>query len=62
MRTLLEERLRIILLLLPLSHLKILLWILVPVVEGISVHNTHVVNNVHPSLSEVADDKVSPLL
>ena len=52
---LLEARLHILLPILLLFRLKTLLWQLVPVREGVCVHDTHVVNTVYPSLPEVVD-------
>ena len=49
----LEERLHILLFLLLICHLSTLIWRLVPVGEGVTIHNTHVMNNVRPSLPEV---------
>ena len=57
---LLEARLHIILLLLWL--MKTLIRWLFPVREGIGVYDTHVVNNIRPSLSDVTDEKVYLLL
>ena len=51
-----------LLLILPLRRMKTLLRRLVPVVEGVSVHNTHDVNTVCPSLTETADKKIYILL
>ena len=45
-----------------LCHLDKLLGQLVPMREGVSVHDSHVVNNVCPSLTEVANQKVSLIL
>ena len=56
-----EERLQVIIILLLLCRLDILLQKLVPVGEGVSVHNMHVVNTISPSLPEVLDQQVSLL-
>ena len=54
-----EARLHIIIL--HICRLEALLQRHVPVVEDISVHNTHVVNTFLPPLPEVADQQVSLL-
>ena len=57
MPTLLEASLQINLIL-PLFHLvEALLWLLQLVSEGVSVHDTHVMNTVGPLLPEVLDKK-----
>ena len=55
MKTLTEAIIQIILLLLLIFRLKTLLLKLVPVGDGVSVHDTHFVNTVRPSLTEIAD-------
>ena len=57
-----EARLQIVLLIILINRMKTFLRRLVLVGEGVSVHDTHVVNTVHPYLTEVADRKVSLLL
>ena len=58
--TFMDSGLQILLLL--LLRLKTLLWLHVPVRDGISVHNTHVFNAFSPSLPEVMDEKVFLLI
>ena len=41
---------------------KKLLWQLVPIGDVVSVHDKHVMNTVHPSLSEFADQQIYLLL
>ena len=45
----------LLLLIILLYHLKTLLWVLVPVREGVGVHDSHVVNTVSPYIPEVTD-------
>ena len=52
----------ILLLLLLLCRLKTILCQLVLVGEGISVHDRHVINTFHPSLSEISYEKVTLLI
>ena len=47
----LDTRLQVLLLILLLYHLETLLLRLVPMGEGVSVHDTHATNAVYPSLS-----------
>ena len=58
----LEAGLQIFLLLLFLYHMENFIGWLFTVVEGFSVHNKHVVNNVYPSLPDIVDQKISLLL
>ena len=57
-----ESRLQVHCLLLLLFCLETLLRRLVPVGEGFSVHDKHVVNTVCPYIPEVADQQVSLML
>ena len=57
-----EAGIQILLLCLLLCLLKTLFWWLFTVIEGISVHNMHVINNVRYYLTEVTDEKASILL
>ena len=57
-----EARLKVLLILLLLRRLETLLWQRVPVVEGVRVHGTHVVNTFYPFLPEVVGQKVSLLI
>ena len=57
-----EAIILVILLLLILRRLETLIWWLVPMGEGVSVHDMHVVNTVCPSLPEVADQQVYLLI
>ena len=59
---LLQAILQVFLLLLLLRRMETLPRRLVSVREGFSVHCTHVVNNVRPSMPEVADQQVFLLL
>ena len=54
-----EERLQAIFLLLLILHLEKLIRRLVPVIGGVTVHGTHVMKTIRPSLSEVADQEIS---
>ena len=62
MTTFLEERLQMRILIIPLRRLKKLLCRLFPVIQGVSVNDTHVVNTARPSLPEVSDEKVYLLI
>ena len=55
---LLEAGLRIHLIFPSLRLVEALLWVLRPVCQGVSVHDTHVVNTVCPLMSEVQYKKV----
>ena len=57
-----DKILQVILIIFLLCCLETLLRIIFLVREGFSVHDTHVVNTVRPSLPDVADQKVSLLL
>ena len=57
-----EARLQVLLLLILLRRLETLLQILLTMGEGVSVHNTNIMNNVRLYLPEVADQQVSLLL
>ena len=61
-KMLLETELHILIILILLRRLKTHLWWIVPVIEVISVHDTHVVNTVSPSMPDITDDKVSLLI
>ena len=60
--TLLEESLQVLPLLLLLRRLEEIIWRLVLVGEGVSVHDTDVINTVRPYISEVAYQQISLLL
>ena len=59
---LLDASLQVFTLILLIIHLEALLQILVLVGEGVRVHDTHVVNTIRPSLSEVTGQKISLIL
>ena len=60
--TLPEASFQVLTLFLLLFHQEALLCQLFLLIEGVSVPDTHVVNNVCPSLPEVADQQISHLL
>ena len=60
--TFLDTVIQKIILIFSLHRLKTLLWWLIPVIEGFSVQNMHVMNTVSPYLIEVMDEKVSLLI
>ena len=62
MAALLEEGLQVLLIFLLLRRLEEILWRLVLVGEGVSVHDTDVINTVRPYISEVAYQQISLLL
>ena len=59
MPTLLEASLQIHLLFPPFCLVEALFRVLFPVRQGVSVHDTHVVNTVCPLFPEVLDKKVA---
>ena len=58
----LETMLQLLIILPFLFPTKKLLWQLVPIGDVVSVHDKHVMNTVHPSLSEFADQQIYLLL